>query len=207
MPSLTSKQLLVGVLAALSVVYPFLVYYFANIVPAFYFIIGIIGLMFIRAAFALLQKKPRPIAENNVTRFSAIYLSLAVAAVMLILYFWNSHAAPLFYPVVMSLAIAFLMGFTLLYPPSLIERFARLLEPDLDVSGVRYTRKVTVMWMIFGCANATISLVTVFLNNRAIWTLYNGCVSYILMGLLMAGEYAVRRYCKAKNARIAQGLK
>ncbi len=191
---LINKKFLTGIFITLSVLYPFFVYYFLDIVPALYFILGIIGLLSIRIALLYLKNKKS---------LAPIFFSLFVVAVMLIFYCWNSSTAPLFYPVVMSLAIAFLMGFTLLYPPSMIERFARLLEPDLDERGVRYTRKVTVVWMMFGFVNAALSLITVILNDRAIWTLYNGCISYILMGLLMSIEYIVRRYHKARIPRKA----
>ncbi|MFH3675948.1 hypothetical protein WAH59_22555, partial [Acinetobacter baumannii] len=48
----------------------------------------------------------------------------------------QDHAWLKLYPVGMSLGALGIFAFTLLKPPSMIERFARLVEPDLPPSGV-----------------------------------------------------------------------
>lgn len=185
---LRNKNLLLVVLGVLSLAYPFIVYYFADILSPSYLVLGIISLLLLRALLLWSEKQKLQRATKN-----TIYLTLLVVIAMLGLYFWNSMLAPFFYPVVVSLGLALLMGFTLIYPPSMIERFARIAEPDLDERGVRYTRKVTIAWMLFGFINAAIALITVLIGDRAVWTLYNGFISYVLVGLLMGVEYVVRR--------------
>ena len=80
----------------------------------------------------------------------------------------------------------------------MIERFARIQEPDLDHEGVIYTRKVTIAWCLFFLSNGLIALYTVFYSSIEIWTLYNGFVSYILMGLFFAVEYLIRLKVRGK---------
>ena len=127
---------------------------------------------------------------------------IAVVSVCMILaYWWNYQLAPMLYPFMVNTAIAITFAMTLIYPPSMIERFARLQEPDLDSFGVYYTRNVTIIWVVFCVVNAGISLVTVIIGDLKLWTLYNGCISYILIGLLMLGEYVVRPYFRTKNER------
>jgi len=75
----------------------------------------------------------------------------------------------------------------------MIERFARVLDPDLPESGVRYTRKVTIVWIGFFALNGAIALWTVLQPGWAAWTLYNGFLSYVAAGLLFVGEYFVRQ--------------
>ncbi len=106
----------------------------------------------------------------------------------------------------MSLSFAFLLGWSLLYPPSLIERIARIMEPDLDIYGITYTRNVTIVWLGFCLFNAFISFATVIINNNEIWLLYNGLISYVLMGLLMGSEYLYRGYYKNRNKRSFRSL-
>lgn len=101
------------------------------------------------------------------------------------------------YPVFVSLLFFCVFSFSLFYPPSVVERLARLEDPDLPPKGVVYTRKVTLVWSVFFLANASISLLTVWHGDPWLWSLYNGCVSYVLMGLLMAAEMTVRRKVKA----------
>lgn len=97
-----------------------------------------------------------------------------------------------FYPVLMSLGSASVFAYTLIRPPTMIERFARLHQPDLPESGVRWTRQVTKVWCGFLVFNALVALITVFLSTQ-IWALYNGFISYVLMGILLLGEFVLRR--------------
>lgn len=75
----------------------------------------------------------------------------------------------------------------------LVERLARLREPNLPPEGVRYTRKVTLVWCGFFVGNGTMALFTVLQGDMHLWTLWNGMVAYILMGMLMAAEWLVRQ--------------
>ncbi|KXO86131.1 Clp protease [Acinetobacter venetianus] len=104
----------------------------------------------------------------------------------------QNHAWLKLYPVGMSLGALLIFALTLYKPPSMIERFARLVEPDLPESGVEWTRKVTIVWCIFFSFNASIALATVFVPTQ-IWVIYNGFVSYVLMGLLFLGEFILRK--------------
>ncbi|MCH7317998.1 septation protein IspZ [Acinetobacter sp. ANC 5659] len=111
----------------------------------------------------------------------------------------KDHAWLKLYPVDMSLGALIIFALTLYRPPSMIERFARLVEPDLPASGVVWTRKVTVVWCFFFAINAMIALVTVFAPMKY-WIIYNGFVSYLLMGILFLGEYILRK----KHQRLNQ---
>lgn len=104
----------------------------------------------------------------------------------------KEHAWLKLYPVGMSLGALLIFALTLYKPPSMIERFARLLEPDLPESGVRWTRQVTVVWCLFFSVNASIALFSVFASTK-FWVIYNGFVSYVLMGILLAGEFILRK--------------
>lgn len=104
----------------------------------------------------------------------------------------KDHAWLKLYPVGMSLGALLIFALTLLKPPSMIERFARLLEPDLPESGVQWTRKVTIVWCIFFSLNASMALLTVFASTQ-LWVIYNGFISYVLMGILLLGEFILRK--------------
>jgi uncharacterized membrane protein len=105
-----------------------------------------------------------------------------------------------FYPAAMNLGMLLLFGLSLFYPPSMVERFARLGTPDLNQQGVCYTRRVTQVWCVFFVANGAISVFTALYASRETWALYNGFIAYILMGILFAGEWFVRHYFLARTA-------
>jgi len=85
-----------------------------------------------------------------------------------------------------------LFGLSLVYPPSIIERFARIREPSLPDAVIQYTKRVTQVWCVFFVVNGTIALVTSLYASDEVWTLYNGLIAYILMGVLFAAEYLFR---------------
>lgn len=103
------------------------------------------------------------------------------------------------YPVLMSLGSFCIFALTLKFPPSMIERFARLHQPDLPESGVQWTRKVTQVWCVFFIINASIALATVVWGSHQQWAIYNGFISYVLMGILLLGEFILRKYYQNKQ--------
>lgn len=105
------------------------------------------------------------------------------------------------YPVLMSVGALGIFAFTLAYPPSMIERFARLHQPDLPKSGIRWTRNVTKVWCGFFLINALIALATVLWANQEVWAIYNGFISYVLMGILLLGEWLLRKRYQTKSIR------
>lgn len=105
----------------------------------------------------------------------------------------NSELLLRFYPAAVNAGILLLFGLSLIYPPSMVERFARLSEPDLPPAGVRYTRQVTQIWCVFLVANGAAAVWTALYASRDTWAWYNGCIAYLLMGILFAGEWLFRR--------------
>jgi len=107
------------------------------------------------------------------------------------LFFTENEIFLKIYPVLMNCAVTAFFGISLFKKP-LIEIFAERMRVELDDFGRAYTRHATLAWTIFLCGNAAISLTTVFAPTE-IWTLYNGFISYVLIGLMMLGEFLVRK--------------
>ncbi len=103
-----------------------------------------------------------------------------------------------YYPVIVNLLMLSLFMSSLWQKETMVERFARLQEPELPDYAVTYTRTVTKVWCLFFVINGSISLTTSFMSME-VWTLYNGLLSYLLAGLLFAIEFATRLYVKRKN--------
>jgi uncharacterized membrane protein len=124
----------------------------------------------------------------------ALLLPFALLALIGLLVMVSGAPALLrFYPVAVNAGMLLLFGATLLRPPSMIERIARLTEKHLPPEAVRYTRVVTRVWCGFFVVNGAIALATALLADLTLWTLYNGVIAYLLIALLFAGEMVVRR--------------
>jgi len=110
-----------------------------------------------------------------------------------------------FYPALVNLFFLVLFGHTLFMGPSMVYRFATLKDKSIAISPYRkkiaaYCRNVTLVWCCFFIVNGSIALMSVFGETYRFWALYNGCIAYILMGLLFAGEYIVRKFVQ-KNMK------
>ena len=84
-------------------------------------------------------------------------------------------------------------GGSLFAKQTVIERLARLQHPDLPPEGVRHTRRVTQIWCSFFILNGATAAILAGLQYYDWWAAYTGIVSYVLMGLLFAGEWVYRK--------------
>ena len=127
---------------------------------------------------------------------ASLNLVVVVMALMVVggAFITNQPAYFLYYPVIMSLAMLSVFLLSVLRPPTVIEKIARVWEPDLPPEGVRYTRNVTLLWCVFFSVNGGVAWYTVHYCSYEQWMLYNGLISYLLMGMLFAGEYAYRQW-------------
>ncbi len=176
-------------LVAASILYPGLVYAGRATVPPLAFVA--LALMLIGARLAV---STSPAAR--VWR-----LPLAAAAVLIAaLAALDGQLAAKAYPVVLSLGAAAVFGASLLRPPSLIERFARLQEPDLPPEGQAYCRIVTVVWAVWLVVNALVAAGLALWGSDTAWALWTGVVAYMVMGVLFGGEFLVRRVVRRRHA-------
>jgi uncharacterized membrane protein len=96
------------------------------------------------------------------------------------------------YPVLVNASLLAAFGYSLRHPPSMVERFARMREPDLPPAGVAYTRRVTQVWCGFFVVNGAVCALLALTASERAWSLYTGVLSYMLMGLLFGAEYLMR---------------
>lgn len=89
-----------------------------------------------------------------------------------------------------TFGIAFLRS---LSTTPLIEHFARMMKPELSVAEHAHCRRWTRIWGIYLLVLAAIGLVLARWATLAVWTVYVGVVSYVLVGVLFAVEYFVRK--------------
>jgi uncharacterized membrane protein len=176
------------------ILYPVLVYFGLS-----YFDASAIALMLLLLAAARLVLVGRD--RRLSPAFPALLLSLMAILFIGALVLISGSADHLrLYPVCVNGLMLILFGASLLKPPSIVERMARIWDPDLPDSAVRYTRRVTEVWCAFFVLNGSAALLTAVAADMELWAFYNGVVSYVLMGFLFAGEYLVRRRVLRRKA-------
>jgi len=176
------------VVVLLIILYPISVYFGLK-----YFSPSQLGL-FLLAVFALrvlvIRRQP---AQRGKQLIYTVIVGIVLASLTWV---FDTEQFLLWYPVGLNCVLLVVFVVSLIIPPSAIEVIARLREPDLDEIGIAYTRKVTMVWSVFFALNALVAAWTVLYGDINIWTLYNGLLAYLAMGVLFASEMIVRRYIR-----------
>lgn len=107
------------------------------------------------------------------------------------------------YSVVINATLLAVFGSTLFIEPNIIFRFATLADKSIKGSSFEkqvysYCKKVTVVWCCFFIINGGIAAYTTFFCSREVWALYNGGISYVLMGTLFVVEFIIRKMVDRK---------
>ncbi|MBP5251865.1 MAG: AMP-binding protein [Treponema sp.] len=150
--------------------------------------------------------KKRKLLDWRPLLSSVFFISAGLAC-----YFTNEVLFLKFYPVAVNLMMLTVFCGSLFFKPSIIFRIATLADKTIKGSAVEnkveaYCNKVCIVWCIFFVFNGCVSLCTIFSkelfgfsgeSSDMLWSVYNGGISYILMGLLFAIEFIIRkRVCK-----------
>lgn len=193
-------------LASVSLLYPAVVFFclviFRVPVRIFSLFIVFIGLLYILMATS--GKGSTESVQQRVKKNARLLVSAAILLAAGI--FCIATGKDVFiklYPVLMNLIFLFSFGSTLFIGPVIVFRFACLTDKKLAGSFIagrieKYCRKVTIAWCVFFILNGAAALYTVLSQNDKIWSLYNGGISYLLMGILFAVEFAIRKVVNSK---------
>ena len=154
---------------------------------------GVIGLKLITTLKAR--------AAGPLVRVGLVLAALALGLCLLSLAF-SAIGFMFYYPVAVNLIMLAVFASSLRGEQSIVERLARLQDPELSPRGVRYTRNVTKAWCVFFVLNGAIATVTAIIGDLKLWTWWNGLLSYGAMGLMFGGEYLLR--CRLKAQERAQ---
>ena len=131
---------------------------------------------------------------NKIKHITPILITLCIV----FLFYIKRFVFLKFYPPICN-CFLFLVFFTSLFAKeTIIQKFARACGDKLEKPALDYTRRVTYVWSIFTFLNLLVSIWTIFLSDE-IWILYNGFISYMLVGLLFGIEYIIRINLRKRN--------
>lgn len=177
-------------LAAVILAYPLIVYFGLGHFEARLIAIALIAVAVAR--FLIVRRRDGFMArlpQGNLVIAALLLVGVSAMAS-------NSPVLLQYYPVCINVLMLTAFAISLIRPPSIIEQIARIKTPDLPEAGVIYTRKVTMVWCGFFALNGAMALYTILDTTMGFWAVYNGVISYSLMGILFVGEFIVRRHVK-----------
>ena len=182
------KRFAAWLLLAVTLAYPFTVYWGLHYVEPRSIAFALLGVVLLRIAL----RAPGP-----------MHATALIACLLALLALVGNVALPLkLYPVAVNAVLLGLFAVSLRRPPTVVERIARLQDPDLSPEGVLYTRTVTIAWCIFFACNGALALVTALRGSAELWAFYNGFLAYLLIGAMFAGEWLCRQRVRARSARV-----
>ena len=191
MPWFGNKPTPINVLfLVIGVAYPVLIYSILPVAQPAVIVGCLIALLVVRLAFRL---------GKTGASLDAAALVLTITVVTGLFVGHDSLLAIKVYPVAINCGLAMVFGVSLIRPPTIIERIARLGEPELDEHGISYTRTVTKVWVCFFIVNGSISAWTAVAASLEVWTIYNGFIAYLLIGGLFAVEFTVRQIVRRRR--------
>jgi uncharacterized membrane protein len=170
------------------VLYPLLVYFGQTRLGATWMALALIAICGIRlVALRVSSDAPRALAPQ-------LLLICGGAIVLALVSMWSgSPDAMLYYPVLVNAVMLLLFSASLVYPPTVVERIARLRDRDLPAEAVPYLRRVTIAWCVFFVGNGALALYTAARASFETWALYNGLIAYLLIGAMFGAELLTRR--------------
>jgi uncharacterized membrane protein len=121
-----------------------------------------------------------------------VRLPLSVLAVVALAAVFDDPRFVLAMPVLINLVLLYSFASSLGGTP-MVERFARMQDPQLGPRQAAYCRSVTKVWCAFFVLNAATCAVLALFASVSLWALYTGLIAYLLMGVVGASEYVVRK--------------
>lgn len=123
---------------------------------------------------------------------------IIVMILVIILFHYTNWIWVKLYPVIVNFFLFCLFFGSIFAKETIIQKFARLMEPDIKPKALEYTRNLTYVWAVFIFLNFLVSVATLFMSEK-VWAFYNGFLSYILVGAFFIIEYIVRIWFKKKH--------
>ncbi len=176
------KAVITAVSGCLIIALPLLLLFGLEVIP-----VRLLAGVFLAIAALRLALQPRQ-------GLTPPWLLPTLLLLLALLVLWSGNADWFrYYPVAINAVLLTVFSLSLYTGPSLVERLARLREPDLPPAAIAYTRRVTQVWCVFFLINGAVALYTALYSTLATWAWYNGGLAYALMMALFGAEWLVRR--------------
>lgn len=168
-------------------VYPFLVFFGIQYFPPGAFAVLIAVLVALRYGILI------PEERTVLLPVLALLFGFSLATFIL-----QSQTMLLWYPVLINFCLLVLFANSLRGDTPLLLRLVRARGIELSAFGPSYLRTLTGVWAVFFLINGMVAWWTTT-RSLETWTFYNGLLSYLLITILMGGEYLFRRIYKKRK--------
>ena len=205
------KKFLKALFYAVAAVYPVLVFTLLVVLKVDTKVLSLC-IVALAAAFFLSATGKNKTGEKGALDWKPLVSSVLFLTAGLFCFITGKEFFLKIYSVVINITLLFVFGSTLFMPPNIIFRFATLADRSIKGSSYeeqvnKYCRNVTVVWCCFFILNGAAAFCTTFADRifgldeelaRTVWAVYNGGISYVLMGTLFIVEFIIRKLVDRK---------
>jgi len=189
-------------LGLIAIMYPVLVFCALVIfkLPIRYLSIGIIIFAIIYSIINSRHYK----GKHTVALFVSPLILCVIGVVSL--YLDDSPVFIKLYPALASIAYLTIMLTSFLFPPPLAYYFIDIFDKSIKTKIPKQTFdnfcfRASVVWCVFFAVDAVIAALTAFFSSEIFWGIYNGGITYCIMGLIFIGEFIVLKAIEKKYRR------
>ena len=176
-----------GLVVLVIVAYPLGVYFGLKVMPPSF--LGLVLAVLIALRFGIIRPEERRILMPLLAGFLAFAITAAIV---------GSEKVLLFYPVLVNASLFVLFAWTLRSGEPLLLRMVRARGMKMSRYGPAYLYYLTLIWAGFFLLNGAVAAWTTT-QSLEVWTIYNGLVAYILIGVLIGAEWLFRIYYKKRK--------
>ena len=177
-----------GLLLLVAVLYPLGVYFGLKVLPPSFF--GLVLIVALALRFGALGAGERRLLLPVLSGF----LGFALLAAWL-----DSERFLMAYPVLVNASLCLLFLWSLRGGESMMFRVAKARGMKMSPYAPAYLRNLTKVWIGFFILNGLIAAWTMT-RSMEVWAVYNGLIAYVLIGVLIGGEWLFRiHYTKKKG--------
>jgi len=138
----------------------------------------------------------------------ALFVSPLILCTIGVISLWIDDS-PIFiklYPALASIAYLTIMITSFIFPPPLAYYFVDIFNKSIKTKIPKeifdnFCFRASVVWCVFFLVDAIIALITVYFTSELFWGVYNGGVTYCIMGLIFVGEFIVLKIIEKKYRR------
>jgi uncharacterized membrane protein len=110
------------------------------------------------------------------------------------------------YPALASIAYLTIMITSFIFPPPLAYYFVDIFDKKIKTKIPKeifdnFCFRASVVWCVFFFVDAIIAVITVYFSSELVWGIYNGGITYCIMGLIFVGEFIVLKIKEKKYRR------
>lgn len=119
-----------------------------------------------------------------------------IPLILCLLWSWQSATAVLLLPpILINILLAIVFASTLAPGATpLITQFSQIMKGDLDAKALRYTRHVTIAWVLFFGLMTIETIGLALYASPFIWSLFTNFFNYLFLFLFFFVEYLLRTH-------------